>query len=70
MFDVLRFIFRCVIQFCEMLFTIDVGFSNLGSVMCVVFIILPLMLVIVDFLKASSGDVSFALFSSRGGKKK
>ncbi len=52
MLEVLKFIFECVAQFLKMLFTIDVGNGlNLGLLMCVIFIFLPLVLVVVNFLK-------------------
>lgn len=51
MLDVFKFIFNCVVQFIEMLFTIDVGFTNLGVLMCIIYILLPVMLFIVNFIK-------------------
>lgn len=56
MLEVLRFIFHCVLDFIKMLFTIDVGFTNLGIVMCIVYIFLPIVLVIVNFLKVQIID--------------
>lgn len=72
MFECLKFIFSLILQFLYMLFDIDVGFTSLGTIMCVTFIFLPMILLIVDFLKASTGDVSLALFTQRkkGGKDK
>ncbi len=52
MLDVLKFILDCVIDFLEMLFTIDVGNNmSLGLIMCVIFIFLPLVLVFLNFIK-------------------
>lgn len=52
MLDVLRFIFSTIIAFMRMLFTIDLGNNlNLGLLMCIVFIFLPMMLRIINFLK-------------------
>ena len=51
MLEVLKFIFARVIEFIKMLFTIDVGFTNLGTVMCIVYIFLPVILIIVNFFK-------------------
>lgn len=51
MLDTLKFIFNCIIDFISMLFTIDVGFTNLGTLMCIVYIFLPVMLIIINFLK-------------------
>lgn len=52
MIEVLKFIFKCTTDFLKMLFTIDVGSGlTLGLVMCVVFIFLPLVLLVINFLK-------------------
>ena len=51
MLEVFKFIFNCVIEFISMLFTIDVGFTNLGVVMCIVYIFLPIVLIIINFVK-------------------
>ena len=52
MIEVLRFILKCVADFISMLFTIDVGNGlSLGLIMCVIFIFLPLVLIVVNFLK-------------------
>lgn len=51
MLDVFKFIFNCVIEFLSMLFTIDVGFTNLGVLMCIIYIFLPVVLVIINFIK-------------------
>ena len=51
MLECLKFILKLVVQFLNMLFEIDVGFTNLGIVMCVTFIFLPLMLTFINFLK-------------------
>lgn len=58
MIEVLRFIFSYTAQFIRMLFTIDLGNNlNLGLLMCIVFIFLPMMLRIVNFLKMYSTEV-------------
>lgn len=51
MLEVLKFIFNLIIQFIKMLFTIDVGFTNLGTLMCIVYLFLPVILTIINFLK-------------------
>lgn len=52
MVEVLKFILKFVADFIKMLFTIDVGNGlSLGLVMCVVFIFLPLVLIVINFLK-------------------
>lgn len=51
MFECLKFIFGLVVDFIKMLFKIDVGFTSLGTVMCITYIFLPMILTIVNFLK-------------------
>lgn len=56
MFEVLKFIIKCIGQFIAMLFTIDIGPMSLGMLMCVVFIGFPMFLFFVNFLKTSLMD--------------
>lgn len=57
MFEVLKFILNCVIEFISMLFTIDIGSNmSLGLLMCVIFIFLPLVIALLNFLKYSFFD--------------
>ena len=56
MFEVLKFIIKCIGQFIAMLFTIDIGPMSLGMFMCVVFIGFPMFLFFVNFLKTSLMD--------------
>ena len=56
MFEVLKFIFKCVGQFIAMLFTIDIGPMSLGMLMCVVFIGFPVFLFFINFLKCELRD--------------
>lgn len=52
MLQVFKFILECCAEFIAMLFTIDIGDGlSLGLIMCVVFIFLPCVLIIVNFLK-------------------
>lgn len=51
MLDCLKFILNCVLEFISMLFSIDVGFTNLGALMCIVYIFLPVVLIIINFIK-------------------
>lgn len=51
MLEALKFVFNLIIQFIKMLFTIDVGFTNLGTLMCIVYLFLPVILTIINFLK-------------------
>ena len=51
MLECLKFIMESVLVYVHMLFTIDVGFTNLGTLMCIVFIFLPTVLGIINFIK-------------------
>lgn len=53
MLECLAFILGLIIDFIKMLFTIDVGFTSLGTVMCVTFIFLPMVLTVVNFIKVT-----------------
>lgn len=56
MLECLAFILNLVLKFLYMLFDIDVGFTNLGVVMCVTFIFLPMVLTVVNFLRGTLID--------------
>lgn len=56
MLDTLKFFFKYTLDFISMLFTIDVGFTSLGVLMCIVYIFLPVILAIVNFLKSQVID--------------
>lgn len=51
MLEVLKFYIKCIIDFISMLFTIDVGFTSLGMVMCICFIFFPTVIVFVRIIK-------------------
>lgn len=58
MLQILKFIFQQTANFISMLFTIDIGDGlSLGLLMCIVFIFLPMMLRIINFLKMYANDV-------------
>lgn len=66
MIEVLKFILKFVADFIKMLFTIDVGDGlSLGLVMCVVFIFLPLVLVVINFLKTTLVDEIDEVYDKR-----
>lgn len=66
MIEVLKFILKFVADFIKMLFTIDVGNGlSLGLVMCVVFIFLPLVLVVINFLKTTLVDEVDEVYDKR-----
>lgn len=67
MLECITFILSMILKFLRMLFEIDIGITSLGMIMCVTFIFLPTMLLIIDFLKSSSGDAS--VLRSFTGKK-
>lgn len=71
MIEVLKFILKFVADFIKMLFTIDVGSGlSLGLVMCVVFIFLPLVLIVINFLKTVLVDEIDESYDSRNRNKK
>lgn len=51
MLECLKFIFSIILEFLYMLFDIDIGFTSLGTLMCVTFIFLPMVLTIINFIK-------------------
>lgn len=51
MLEVLKFILKCFAQILNMLFEIDLGFASLGTLMCIIFIFLPLVLLFINILK-------------------
>lgn len=66
MIEVLKFILKFVADFIKMLFTIDVGSGlSLGLVMCVVFIFLPLVLIVINFLKTTLVDEIDEVYDKR-----
>lgn len=71
MLECITFILSMILKFLRMLFEIDIGITSLGMIMCVTFIFLPTMLMIIDFLKSSSGDASILRsFTNRNGGSK
>lgn len=57
MLDVLKFIFRCIAQIITMLFSVDLGFTSLGTLMCIIFIFFPILLLFINMLKVKmKGD--------------
>ena len=52
MFSVLKFILNCIVSFMNMLFHVQVDNGlSLGLLMCICFILFPMMLRIINFLK-------------------
>ena len=51
MLDVLKFIFKCIANLITLLFEIDLGFTSLGGLMCIIVFIFPLVLMVVNMLK-------------------
>lgn len=53
MLECLKFLLNLVIKFLSSLFRVNVGFTNLGVVFCIVYILFPIMLAIVNFIKTT-----------------
>lgn len=51
MLEVIRFILKCIADTINMLFTIDLGFTSLGGLLCIIAFFLPLVVAIVNILK-------------------
>ena len=70
MFECIKFIFKIMTDFLKMLFSVDIGNNmSLGMLMCVIFLFLPAMLSVINFLK-NADDIELAeMFRSRKSKK-
>ena len=55
--EVFSFIFKCMGQWIANLFTIDMGFMNLGALMSMLFIVFPAIITLLCIVKASVIDV-------------
>lgn len=51
MLDIIKFIFQCIAQLISILFEIDLGFTSLGIFMCIIFVLFPLILGVINILK-------------------
>lgn len=51
MLECLKFIFNCVVEFILMLFTIDLGFTNLGVFLSIIAFFFPVVLLVVNVMK-------------------
>lgn len=57
MLDVIKFILKTIADFINMLFEIDLGFTSLGALMCLITFFLPIILLFVNILKVKmKGD--------------
>lgn len=56
MLEVLRLILKTIADFIAMLFTIDLGFASLGSLLCIIAFFFPLVLFVINFLKIRMRD--------------
>lgn len=53
MLECLKFLLSLVLKFVSALFKVNVGFTSLGVVFCIVFILFPIILAVVNFIKTS-----------------
>lgn len=51
MLDCIKFLLDCCITLLNKLFSIDMGFTSLGVLLCIVNILFPAMLMIIGFAK-------------------
>ena len=69
MIECIKFIFGLFAEFLKMLFTIDLGNGmSLGMFMCVIFIFLPTVLILINFLKHADDIELFEMFRNRRNK--
>lgn len=57
--EVFSFIFKCMGQWIANLFTIDMGFMNLGALLSMIFIVFPAIITILCIVKANVIDIEF-----------
>lgn len=68
MWSVLKFIFSSLISFIQMLFTIQVDNGlSLGLLMCICFILFPIMLRIINFIKQDAVEELNSDFENKRG---
>lgn len=63
MIECIRFILQQLVNFCSMLFTIDIGNNmSLGLIFCIIFIFLPVVLHVLTVIKHSVlGDLDYMI---------
>ena len=57
--EVFSFIFKCMGQWIANLFTIDMGFMNLGALLSMLFIVFPAIITVLCIVKANIIDIEF-----------
>lgn len=57
--EVFSFIFKCMGQWIANLFTIDMGFMNLGALLSMIFIVFPAIITVLCIVKANVIDIEF-----------
>lgn len=71
MFECIKFIFKIMTDFMKMLFSIDIGNNmTLGMLMCIIFIFLPAILSVINFLKHADDLELAEMFKSNKSKKR
>lgn len=55
--EVFSFIFKCMGQWIANLFTIDMGFMNLGALLSMIFIVFPAIITVLCIVKANVIDI-------------
>lgn len=57
--EVFSFIFKCMGQWIANLFTINMGFMNLGALLSMLFIVFPAIITVLCIVKANVIDIEF-----------
>lgn len=66
MLETIKFLLQLALQLAAKLFTINVGFTSLGVLLCTVYILFPVMLAIINSLKQQIvSDISDEYVASR-----
>lgn len=74
MLESIKFILNCVIELAKMLFNVNIGNGlNLGLLICIIFIFLPIVHRVICFIKQDAidevADLKFKLNSDRRERK-
>lgn len=70
MFECIKFIFKLMTDFMKMLFSVDIGNNmTLGMLMCIIFIFLPAILSVINFLKHADDLELAEMFKKNKSKK-
>lgn len=73
MLETIKFLLQYCIKFLASLFSINIGFTTLGNLFCIVYILFPILLSVINSLKhqiISEADKDFDTLKSKRRSKK